>query len=289
MKLSTLQHQARARVGILIGDDYVLLDNSQFKDMVDFVTLSLEDIEALAAASVERVRASEAVLLAPIGRFGRDVLCTGWNYWDHFDEGVGKRDGQEVERPVAPTFFTKAPNAITGPFDDIPIDDTISKKWDYEGEIAVVIGRQGRSISPECAHEHIFGYMLANDVSQRDLQRRHGGQWLKGKSIDRSSPTGPYIVTADEITFDDIEIQTFVNDEQRQSASTRQMAFALPELIAELSFGMTLYPGDVILTGTPSGIGMAMTPPRFLAAGDHIRVVAKGLGELSNRCVATAR
>lgn len=282
MKLCTLGLPSGERVGILESDRYLLLDPKL--DMVDLAGMNADERNELRAQARDWLPSASATLLPPIRRFGRDVLCTGWNYWDHFEEGIGRRGDQEVERPDAPTFFTKAPNALTGPYDDIPLDTAISEKWDYEGEVAVVIGKQGVSIKAEHALDHVFGYMLANDISQRDLQRRHGGQWLKGKSIDKSSPIGPYLVTADEIAFEDITIETFVNGEKRQSATTRQMAFSLPELIAEISMGMTLFPGDVLLTGTPSGIGMAMTPQRFLHIGDEIRVFANGLGELKNCC-----
>lgn len=283
MKLATLNVGSFNQVAILEGDDFILLDPNA-GDLAALASLSLRELENLKASSPGRIPLAQARVLAPIQRFGRDVLCTGWNYWDHFEEGVGRREGQEVERPTAPTFFTKAPTSLTGPYDDIPLDLSLSEKWDYEGEIAVVIGRQGCSIKPEKAMEHVFGYMLANDVSQRDLQRRHGGQWLKGKSVDRCSPVGPFIATADEIEFSRLRIETRVNGDLRQSASTQQMAFSLEELIAELSFGMSLYPGDVILTGTPSGIGMARTPPEFLQPGDEIVISANGLGELRNFC-----
>ncbi|KKB84405.1 5-carboxymethyl-2-hydroxymuconate isomerase [Devosia limi DSM 17137] len=283
MKLATLLVRSLKHVAVLEGDEYILLDQ-QAGDLSELAGLSVTELEKLKAASIERVSATDAQFLAPIQRFRRDVLCTGWNYWDHFEEGIGRREGQEVERPTAPTFFTKAPNSLTGPYDDIPLDLSLSEKWDYEGEMAIVIGREGCSIKAEKAMEHVFGYMLANDVSQRDLQRRHGGQWLKGKSLDRCSPIGPYIATADEIDLSEVRIETRVNGALRQSASTRQMAFSLEELIAELSFGMTLFPGDVILTGTPSGIGMARNPPEFLQPGDEIVITATGLGELRNRC-----
>lgn len=283
MKLATLAVRSLKHVAVLEGDEYILLDQ-QAGDISALVGLSIPKLDTLKAASLERIPVGDAQVLAPIQRFRRDVLCTGWNYWDHFDEGIGRREGQEVERPTAPTFFTKAPNSLTGPYDDIPIDLSLSEKWDYEGEVAVVIGREGCSIKPEKAMEHVFGYMLANDVSQRDLQRRHGGQWLKGKSLDRCSPIGPFVATADEIDFSNVRIETRVNGDLRQSASTRQMAFSLEELIAELSFGMSLFPGDVILTGTPSGIGMARNPPEFLQPGDEILISSSGLGELRNRC-----
>lgn len=282
MKLATFVLNGEERVGTLDGDRLALFP-AGMGDMVDLIAKGGPFLDQFDTDGLETVDATSVRILPPIRRFRRDVLCTGWNYWDHFEEGIGKRGGQEVERPAAPTFFTKAPNALVGAHDPIAFDDRLSAKWDYEGEIAIIIGQEGRSIPRGKAREHIFGYCLANDVSQRDLQRRHGGQWLRGKSADDSTPLGPYIVTPDEVAWEDIVLECSVNGELRQRASTKQMAFPIETLIAELSFGMTLFPGDVLLTGTPSGIGMARTPPIFLKDGDLVDVRADGLGHLSNR------
>ncbi|MBP2327885.1 2-keto-4-pentenoate hydratase/2-oxohepta-3-ene-1,7-dioic acid hydratase in catechol pathway [Kibdelosporangium banguiense] len=237
----------------------------------------------------ERLPLSAVELTAPLRRFNRDILCTGWNYWDHFDESKGKREGQDpAERPKHPTFFTKGPGTVIGPYDDIAHDPAISTKWDYEAEVALVIGKDGRSIPEEHAWEHVFGFCVANDVSQRDLQRRHGGQWLKGKSIDGTMPLGPWITTLDEIDDPyDLTIRCDVNRVTLQQASTRQVAFRFERIIAELSWGMTLRAGDVILTGTPSGIGNAREPQVFLQPGDEVVTAVSGLGELRNRVLNT--
>jgi len=175
---------------------------------------------------------------------------------------------------------------VIGPADDIAFDPRISSKWDYEAEVALVIGKPGRSIPVSQALDHVFGYFLANDVSQRDLQRRHGGQWLKGKSIDATMPIGPYVVTPDELDILNVRLECLLNEKVMQDALVRQMAFSIPELIAELSFGMTLEPGDVIITGTPAGVGNAREPQVFMRAGDEVIVRGTGLGELRNRLVA---
>ncbi|KAA9085448.1 fumarylacetoacetate hydrolase family protein [Microbacterium radiodurans] len=244
-----------------------------------------------ARAEVDRLSADGVVLteheheiLAPLQRFGRDVLCTGWNYWDHFEESKGKREGQDpAEQPQHPTFFTKGPGTVIGPHDDIPFDPHLSQKWDYEVEMALVIGRDGRSIPEDRALEHIAGYVVVNDVSQRDLQRAHGGQWLKGKSIDGSLPMGPWLTTADEVDLDaGLELSFSLNGVELQRATTRQMAFDIPRIIAELSHGMTLRAGDVVLTGTPSGIGNAREPQIFLGDGDVLVSEVSGLGALRN-------
>jgi 2-keto-4-pentenoate hydratase/2-oxohepta-3-ene-1,7-dioic acid hydratase in catechol pathway len=241
-----------------------------------------------AAAQVQPVSLATVELGAPVQRFNRDVLCTGWNYLDHFFESMGKREGQDPDAmPAHPTFFTKGPDTVVGPFDSLAYDRDLSAKWDYEAEIALVIGKDGRSISENDAWDHIFGYTIANDISQRDLQRAHGGQWLKGKSIDQTMPLGPWITTGDEI--DDIgaiPIECEVNGTLLQNATVNDMAFSIPRLVAELSRGMTLRAGDVVLTGTPSGIGNAREPAVFLSAGDVVVTRAGILGELRNTLTA---
>ncbi len=229
---------------------------------------------------------SEVRLESPLRRFNRDVLCTGWNYLDHFLESKDKREGP-AEMPSRPTFFTKGPDTVIGPADDIAYDPEISQKWDYEAEIAMVIGRDGRSIPEEKALDHVFGFLVANDVSQRDLQRAHGGQWLKGKSLDATMPLGPWITTPDELDLADLQVQCEVNGVLLQNASSAQMAFSFARIIAELSHGMTLRAGDVILTGTPSGIGSAREPQLFLRDGDVVVTRVSGLGELRNTVTLT--
>jgi 2-keto-4-pentenoate hydratase/2-oxohepta-3-ene-1,7-dioic acid hydratase in catechol pathway len=272
-------------VGVIHEDGAVLLPE-YVTDLVDLLQGLPDSMElvtgTLDTRDAERVRPEQLRLLSPIGRFRRDVLCTGWNYWDHFEEGRGKRGSAVDKRPDAPTFFTKGPDVVIGPNDPIAFDSRISHKWDYEAELVVVIGKAGRSIPASNAMEHVFGYCLANDVSARDLQQRHGGQWLKGKTIDGTMPLGPQVVTRDEIDLPRVRLECLVNGETRQDALVAQMAFPLPELIAELSFGMTLMPGDILLTGTPAGVGFVRTPPLYLKAGDEVIVRGTGLGELRN-------
>lgn len=283
MKLATLLIGDQRRVAVIdASQSEAALLPATLGDMLDIIQLDPAARRAAAEGAREKVALAQARLLPPLPRFQRDVLCTGWNYWDHFYESEGKREGQDVPKPDAPTFFTKGPATAIGATDDIAFDEQISSKWDYEAEVALVIGKRGRSIPREQALSHVFGYCLANDVSQRDLQRRHGGQWLKGKSIDGTMPLGPWITTADEVDLPNTVIECELNGKLMQQASVSDMAFDIAELIAELSWGMTLEPGDVLLTGTPSGIGNARTPPVFLKDGDHVIVRATGLGELSN-------
>ena len=286
MRFVSVRENGSTVPGVLDGAEIVLIGDL-FPDLVALIEAGADGLtaarQALAQAGRRRIPAAGADLAAPITRFKRDVLCTGWNYWDHFEEGKGRRDGQEVDKPTAPTFFTKAPNAIIGPNDPIAWDGRCSRKWDYEAELALVIGRAGRSIPARRALDHVFGYLLANDITQRDIQRRHGGQWMRGKSPDATTPIGPMLVTADEIAdLSAIRIECELNGQVMQSALVAQMAFDIPTLIAELSFGMTLNAGDVLLTGTPAGVGNARTPPVFLKPGDVVVTRATGLGELRN-------
>jgi len=290
-KLGTVIHQGNERVAALLNDGLACLLPAALGDMVSLIEQGEMGVaaarEAVQAANRQIVDLTEVELCAPIRRYRRDVLCTGWNYWDHFYESAGRREGQDVSKPTAPTFFTKGPDTVIGPYEDIAYDEKVSTKWDYEAEIVVVIGKSGRSIPTAAAMEHVFGYCLANDVSQRDLQRRHGGQWLKGKSIDRTMPLGPWITLRDDIDLKSVVIECELNGRLMQHASALDMAFSIGELIAELSMGMTLQAGDILLTGTPSGIGNARTPPVFLQAGDLVEVRATGLGKLVNRLVPT--
>jgi len=284
MRLATISTSNEFRVGALHGDEFRLLPRAA-GDMVSAIALGRVEIERQIASNNEAVAAADVKICAPLKRFNRDILCTGWNYLDHFEESRGKREGQDVELPAAPTFFTKSPHTVIGPYDDIGIDPHISAKWDYEAEVGLVIGKRCRSVSSAEALDCVFGYFLANDVSQRDLQRRHGGQWLKGKSIDATMPIGPFIVTPEEIDLIHTRLQLHLNGARMQDALMGQMAFDIPRLVSELSFGMTLDVGDVLITGTPAGIGNAREPPVFLKPGDEMVVSATHLGELRNRMV----
>ncbi|MCC9307782.1 fumarylacetoacetate hydrolase family protein [Kitasatospora sp. RB6PN24] len=293
MKLASVSVGGARRTGVVLEPEAAVALLPQVVGTVDDLVRggpTALDAARSALTGAPTVPLSEVRLEAPLRRFNRDVLCTGWNYTDHFEESQGKRGGQDpVTRPARPTFFTKGPDTVIGPVDDIAFDARLSDQWDYEAEIALVIGRDGRSIPEEKAREHVFGYLVANDVSQRDLQRAHGGQWLKGKSIDATMPLGPWLTTADEVTEpDDLRVQCEVNGVLLQNASSSDMAFSFGRIIAELSQGMTLRAGDVILTGTPSGIGSARDPQVFLREGDLVVTRVSGLGELRNRVVSTS-
>jgi 2-keto-4-pentenoate hydratase/2-oxohepta-3-ene-1,7-dioic acid hydratase in catechol pathway len=225
---------------------------------------------------------SEVRWHAPLPRPIKNVFCLGRNYVAHAEEAARAR-GQEVKIPTVPVIFTKASTSATGPFDDIPVDRTVTQQVDWEVELGAIIGRTGRNISRADALRHVFGYTVINDLSARDLQQQHM-QWFKGKSLDGFCPMGPLIVTADE--FGDPQskrLQLRVNGTVKQDASTAKMIFPVDVIIEWLSKGLTLEAGDIIATGTPEGVGMGRTPQEFLADGDVVEAEVEGIGTLRNQ------
>lgn len=277
------------RAGAVIDDRVVDLSQTfdSMQTLIERGEAALDEARSIVGKADPVAAIAEVELLAPIPHPRRNVFCMGWNYLTHFEEGQGKRGDQQEELPEYPTFFDKPTTTVIGPYDDIPFDGDFSEKMDYEAELAVVIGRAGRSIRAAEATAHIFGYTIANDVTARDVQRRHGGQWLKGKGMDGSCPLGPWIVTPDEIPDpQNLPIHCHVNGMQKQNSNTSFMVFAIPRLIEELSLAMTLLPGDILLTGTPEGVGYARTPPEYLAPGDEVTVTVGDIGSITNRVVA---
>jgi len=224
-------------------------------------------------------------LMAPIPQPRKNIFCVGLNYAEHCQEGAAVI-GRSSEPPEYPTFFAKSPTTVIGPGGSILLDETLTQKLDYEVELAVVIGRKGINIPEDKALSFVFGYTILNDISARDLQRRHG-QWFKGKSLDTTCPLGPCIVTAKDVpNVQDLDLALRLNGRVMQSSNTRYMLFTVAKLISQLSQGMTLEPGDIIATGTPGGVGFARQPPVFLKDGDVIEAEIQGIGVLSNRVVA---
>jgi 2-keto-4-pentenoate hydratase/2-oxohepta-3-ene-1,7-dioic acid hydratase in catechol pathway len=231
-----------------------------------------------------RVPLTQVQLLAPIPRPARNAFCVGLNYFEHAKEGAAARMS-ELKVPQVPIFFTKATRTVIGPGAEVRIDPKVTQRLDYEVELAVIIGSEGRDITPSAALEYVFGYTIANDVTARDLQRRHE-QWFKGKSLDTTLPLGPCIVSRDEIDdLKSLELSMHINGQERQRTRVDQMIFDVPTLITSLSAGLTLEPGDIIATGTPSGVGFAMNPPQYLHNGDEMVARIDRIGELRNRVV----
>lgn len=213
-----------------------------------------------------------------VARGARKILAIGLNYRAHIEE-----TGSEV--PDSPVVFAKYPSAVTGPYDPILLDPALTGELDYESELAVVIGAPARRVSPEAALDHVFGYAVANDVSSRDLQRRDS-QFSRSKSMDTFCPLGPWITTADVVGDPQkLRVRSFVNGEPRQDSETSLMMRGVAELISYLSQTMTLESGDVILSGTPRGVGLGFSPPRFLQPGDIVRCEIEGLGAIENPVV----
>ncbi len=241
----------------------------------------LEKLRALEKSSAASAALADVKLHAPIPRPVKNVFCVGWNYLEHFEEGAKKLQ-EKRELPQHPVFFSKASTAVNGPFDNVPFDAAVSTSLDWEVELGLVIGPGGKNIPEPDAMRHIWGYTVVNDVSWRDLQRRHGGQWHKGKSLDGTCPMGPWIVTAGELDPDNLRVTCRVNGVTKQDSNTKFLYFKLPRLIAELSAGMTLEAGDIISTGTPEGVGFARTPPEFMKPGDLLETEIEGIGVLRN-------
>jgi 2-keto-4-pentenoate hydratase/2-oxohepta-3-ene-1,7-dioic acid hydratase in catechol pathway len=227
---------------------------------------------------------SDIQFAAPIPRPRKNIMCLGWNYAEHAKETALIR-GQETKAPEYPVFFTKAPTTVNSPYGNIIIDPQVSVEIDWEAELAVIIGNGGKNISEDDAMSHVFGYTVLNDVTARDLQSRHK-QFFKGKSIDGYCPMGPWIVTADEIKDpQQLFVRLRVNGITKQEGNTSMMVFPIHTIIATLSQGLTLEPGDIIATGTPSGVGFTRNPPEFLKAGDVMETEVEGIGILRNGVV----
>ena len=233
----------------------------------------------------EAVALTDVVLDAPLPRPIRNLWCAGRNYHAHAKElsgSVFKDSAAKVDE--WPIGFSKVPESVVGPHAEVHMPVGVSEQIDYEVELAIVIGVGGRNIARADALKHVYGYTIVNDVTARDVQLRHQ-QWDLGKSFDTFCPMGPWIVTADALDPAKSRVRTWVNGEPRQDAQTADMIFDVPTLVETCSRGITLYPGDVIATGTPAGVGMGMKPQRWLKAGDVVRMEVDGIGVIENRFV----
>lgn len=226
----------------------------------------------------------EVQIIAPLPRPRRNIFCVGKNYFAHAKEFAGSgfdssaKSGGDI--PADPIIFTKVPESVVGPGATIEMP-AASTAIDYEAELAVIIGRGGKGIAAKDAMAHVWGYTIVNDITARDWQSRHQ-QWHLGKSFDTFCPMGPWLVSADELDGANTGVRCYVNGEERQNASTADFIFDIPKLIETLSAGITLYPGDVIATGTPVGVGIGFKPPKYLKSGDVVRVEIDGIGSLEN-------
>lgn len=290
MKFLTFSHDGAEKIGLLTDEGILDFTAAKAGDAawagLPQTLLQLIDAGDDSLAMVQRLAeqmkpqymlpVSSVKLLAPIPRPRKNVFCIGKNYVDHVNEMSG-------QLPKHPVVFSKPPTTVIGSGMEIDSHPGVTEELDYEGELAIVIGKQAKSVKYEQAYDYVFGYTVLNDVTARDKQSLHG-QWLLGKSFDTFCPMGPVVVHKSELQDPhNLEIRTRVNGEVRQSTNTSLMIFDIPKLIATITAGTTLEPGDIIATGTPSGVGKGFKPPRFLKPGDVVEVEIEGIGILRNR------
>jgi len=301
MKFVTFERDKAQRAGVWLDGDRVLdlalaadltgehLDASSLLAVIRGGEAALNRVKRLVARSGALgdavLPAAKIKLLAPIPRPSKNVFCVGRNYVEHVKEGEALRGLAGNDMPTVPNFFSKAPTTVVGPDAEVRYPSKLTQAFDYEVELAVIIGMDGRDIAAENAFDHIFGYTVLNDVSARDLQVAHL-QWFKGKSLDTACPMGPWIVDKAEVGDPrTLELTFHLNGQERQRATVDMMIFDIPAIIASLSAGLTLEAGDIIATGTPSGVGFAMKPPGLLKGGDIMTCEISRIGRLTNPVV----
>jgi 2-keto-4-pentenoate hydratase/2-oxohepta-3-ene-1,7-dioic acid hydratase in catechol pathway len=286
MKFATFSYQGSHHVGLVDDVAGRIRPVRGVAGMVDLIA-RYDTLKSSLPTGAE-IALGDVKLLAPIPVPKRNVICVGKNYGEHAREFAGSGfeagavKGAEIDE--YPAVFTKGPNAVIGPNDDVDMHSDITSSVDYEVELTIVIGRSGRNIAKTDAYKHVFGYTIANDVTARDRQKRHK-QWFLGKTLDTFCPMGPWIATGDELDPENLQVKAWVNGELRQNANTRDLIFDIPTLVSTISQGMTLVPGDLIATGTPAGVGIGFTPPKFLKSGDVVAMEISGIGRIENRFV----
>jgi 2-keto-4-pentenoate hydratase/2-oxohepta-3-ene-1,7-dioic acid hydratase in catechol pathway len=289
MKLAAYMWGGQRHVGVVTNNDQDIQPFALTREQANKGVLTLIEMQAagesLPALVGTSLPVSAVQLDAPIPIPRRNLLCVGRNYHAHAKELSASVFKDNDANPESwPIVFTKMPETVIGPHDDVLIPTDISNQIDYEAELTVVIGKGGRNISRAEALDHVYGYTIVNDVTARDVQMRHQ-QWDLGKSFDTFCPMGPWIVTADELDGMKSRVRCWVNGELRQDGDVTDMIFDIPTLIETCSRGITLYPGDVIATGSPAGVGMGFKPPRYLKAGDVVRIEVAGIGVIENKFV----
>jgi 2-keto-4-pentenoate hydratase/2-oxohepta-3-ene-1,7-dioic acid hydratase in catechol pathway len=285
MRYATVEQAGRVFVGA------VAQDGQSVTPLVGHTGVPVIDMNALfrgerVEPKGQAIPLASLKLRAPIPAPVRNIMCVGKNYREHAKEftasGFDSSAASPADAiPTAPIIFTKMPQSVIGPDEPILFPAGVSEQLDYEAELAVIIGKGGRGIPPAAAMHHVWGYTILNDVTARDLQARHK-QWFLGKSMDTFAPMGPFCVTADEIDLASSGIKCWVNGELRQDAKFSDLIFDVPTLVATISAGITLMPGDIIATGTPVGVGIGFKPPKFLKRGDVVAMEVDGIGRLSN-------
>ncbi|MFL9966194.1 fumarylacetoacetate hydrolase family protein [Paraburkholderia sediminicola] len=289
MKLANLQVEGQAVVALVNSDENTYWTiQSLVPDFSGDMVQLVHDFSNFKGDLKPKTAGSplaDVKVLAPIDQPRRNIFCVGKNYHEHAAEfqnsGFDSSAKNGEHAPEAPVLFTKPASTIIGPGDKIPRHTSVTSQLDYEAELGVVIGKAGRNISKANAMDYVFGYTVINDFTARDLQKLHR-QWFLGKSLDGFCPMGPYLVTADEVDGQNIDVKCWVNGDLRQNSNTSKLIFDIPTLIETLSAGIELQPGDVIATGTPAGVGIGFTPPKFLQKGDVVRIEIENVGVLEN-------
>ncbi|MDQ2662960.1 MAG: fumarylacetoacetate hydrolase family protein [Candidatus Eremiobacteraeota bacterium] len=272
----SFERDGRARPGFVRGDRVFEIACESLRDYIAL------DPPARERSIGEASMPLDSLHLAPPVVPSKNVFCVGRNYLEHAKEGA-RAAGRELNLPSVPTFFSKSPTSVAAPGQTLRFGKNVAAELDWEAELAIVIGARVKNCSENDALDAVFGFTCCNDITARDLQRAHG-QWLKGKSLDDACPLGPWIVAAEDVGDPQmLDISLYLNGERKQYSNTAHMIFSIPRIIAELSKGMTLEPGDVIATGTPDGVGFARTPPEFFRDGDEVEVRIDKVGSLRNR------
>lgn len=286
MLFCSFSYKGEDYIGI-VKDDKVIpirdLLSKDFSSIIDLIeNFSSKYIDKLNDTSnAKGIKLDHVKINSPILHPRRNVICVGKNYKEHIKEVANVIDS-EHEVPKFPVFFTKMVDKSIGPNENISLHRDITSSLDYEAELGVIIGSEGRDIPKNKVHKYIFGYTIINDVSARDIQRNHV-QWFRGKSLDATCPIGPYILHKDSISYPpELKIQCRVNDELRQDSNTKEFIFDIDTIISELSKGITLKRGDIISTGTPAGVGMGMNPKKYLNEGDKVECYIEKIGTLTN-------
>jgi 2-keto-4-pentenoate hydratase/2-oxohepta-3-ene-1,7-dioic acid hydratase in catechol pathway len=290
VRIATYRYQDQRHVGQVSADGQTVTAFDVPGDVAQHGALRLIETVisggTLPALTAQTVAVADVKLEAPLPLPRRNIWCVGRNYHEHAKElSTSVFKDSNTNTQAWPIVFTKVPECVVGPFDDVVLPGAaVSDQIDYESELAVIIGQGGKNIAAADAMKHIYGYTIVNDVTARDVQMRHQ-QWDMGKSFDTFCPMGPWLVTADELDGTKTRVRGIINGEQRQDGPTENMIFDIPTLIETISRGITLYPGDIIATGTPAGVGMGLKPPRYLKAGDVVRVEIDGIGHIENKFV----
>ncbi|OON98416.1 MAG: hypothetical protein ATN35_05230 [Epulopiscium sp. Nele67-Bin004] len=288
MKYLRFSYDNTTYLGVSIDDTIYNLNDipqlSHISTLIDLIKADISNLKELVlqTPNVKTFLTSEITYLSPIEKPIHDVVCVGLNYKSHYEECA---PSMPLEAPTNPVYFSKRTSRILGPYEDIPFIGEVDDCFDYEVELAVIISKTGRDIQPDEVEDYIFGYSIYNDLSARTLQKRHQ-QWYRGKSLDNSSVMGPVIVDKSEIAYPPVlNLTSKVNDEVRQNNSTSNFIFTIEDLIVDFSKGCTLEAGDIIITGTPEGVGMGFTPPKYLKVGDTISCEIENIGTISNKIV----